>query len=225
MIRASPVRAVIFDFDGVLADTEALHCAAFQAVARSDGTDLSQADYFTQFLGLPDRACLAALYARAGRRLGAAEIDALVTRKRAQFAALSQAATLYDGVPELLRRLHARFALAVASGAFRDEIGAILDRAGVRALFAALVGAEDVTAGKPAPDPFLCALRELNTRAGLDLTAAECVVIEDSPLGIAGARAAGMRCIGVTTHHPAAALPADLVIAHVSELRLEDLPL
>jgi len=113
----------------------------------------------------------------------------------------------------------------VASGAFRDEIELILNRAGVRQLFVALVGADDVLHGKPAPDPFLAALGAINAHTGCDLAPADCLVIEDSPLGIAAARAAGMHCLGVATHHPPARLAADAVIAHLRELRLEDLPL
>jgi len=225
MIVSTPVRAVIFDFDGVLADTEALHCTAFQMTATADGVTLTQGDYYTHFLGLPDRACLAALYERAGVALGAGDLDALVQRKHAHFAAISTAATLYEGVPEVLRQLHRRCPLAVASGAFHDEIELILDRAGVRDLFVALIGADDVIRGKPAPDPFLAALHVLNVRTGGTVAAAECLVVEDSPLGIAAARAAGMRCLGIATHHPPAALAADAVIARLNELRVEDLPL
>lgn len=224
MMLATPLRAVIFDFDGVLADTEALHCAAFQATAAADGVVLTRDDYYGRFLGLPDRACLLALYESAGVPLAAAQLDALVARKRAAFAARSAAATLYDGVAEVVMRLQSHCPLAVASGAFRDEIEPILDRAGVRHAFTALIGAEDVARGKPAPDPFLAALSAINAATGDDIAAADCLVIEDSPLGLAAARSAGMRCIGVTTHHPAAALAADAVIAHLRCLRVEDLP-
>jgi len=221
MMRA---RAIIFDFDGVLADTEDLHCAAFQAVATSVGADLTLADYHRYYLGLPDRDCLAALCQRHGIPVGRDSLDRLVEQKRKEFGRLAGRASLYPGVTPVLRRLHARFTLAIASGAFRDEIEPILDRSGVRELFAAVVGAEDVRAGKPAPDPFLRALREINRRRRPPLAAAECVVIEDSLHGLAAARAAGMRCVAVTTHHPSDAMTeADAVIDHVSRLRAEDL--
>jgi HAD superfamily hydrolase (TIGR01509 family) len=219
-----PLRAVIFDFDGVLADTEELHYAAFQSVAAGAGLTLTHADYFEQFLGLPDRDCLAALYARAARPVTDAELDRLVGDKRAAFAQRSRRARLYPGVADTLRRLHARLALAIASGAFRDEIEPILEREGVRSLFAAVVGAGDVRAGKPAPDPFLEALRQLRQRAAPGLAAAECVVVEDSPRGLAAARAAGMRCVAVTTYHERAALAgAEAFIEHVCNLHMEDL--
>lgn len=218
------VRALIFDFDGVLADTEDLHYAAFQSVAASVGVALARADYYGQFLGLPDRECFAALCERAGVPANAARLDELVARKRMRYAQLSRTTHLYPGVPTALRQLHPRFIFAVASGAFRDEIEAILERDAVQALFTAIVGAEDVRAGKPAPDPFLEALRQINLHCRPPLTAAECVVLEDSPRGIAAAHAAGMRCLGVTTHHDRATLTAaDAWIEHVSQLRPEDL--
>ena len=216
-------RAVIFDFDGVLADTEALHCAAFQEAVADHGITLPRTQYFARYLGLPDRDCLVALCADAGRPATAGDLDVLFHRKRAAFARLARGADLYAGVADTLRRLHADRTLAVASGAFRDEIEPILARGGVRRLFDAVVGAEDVRAGKPAPDPFLEALRRL---AAIDprLTVAACVVVEDSPRGVIAAHAAGMRCIAVTTNHPRSTLAdADAVIAHVRDLRAEDL--
>lgn len=219
-----PIRAVIFDFDGVLADTEPLHCAAFQSVVAAVGVSLSRDDYFERFLGLPDRECLAAVCVRAGRVPSAAELDQLVARKRRRYAELARDATLHAGVADALRRLHPHFVLAIASGAFRDEIEPVLQRAQVRDLFSAVVGAEDVQAGKPAPDPFLHALREINRVNGGQLTAAECVVVEDSPNGIAAAHAAGMRCVAVTTSHQAVELAAaDAIVAHANRLRPEDL--
>jgi beta-phosphoglucomutase len=223
LASTGPVRTLIFDFDGVLADTEDLHCAAFAAVAATFGGTCPRADYFDRLLGLSDRDCLAALGAGAGVHFDAAQLDELVARKRAQFAVLSQEATLYPGVADTVWRLRKDFILAVASGAFRDEIDAILRRAGVQSLFTVVVGAEDVRAGKPAPDPFLEALCKINERADLrqaPVSAAQCVVIEDSPRGIAAAHAAGMRCVAVTTNHDRAALAAaDAIIEHVRELR------
>jgi beta-phosphoglucomutase len=224
MIVTTPVRALIFDFDGVLADTEDLHCAAFQSVAAEAGLTLSRDDYYAQLLGLPDRECLAAVCARAGMAAAPARLDDLVARKRRRFAQLAQDARLYAGVADTLRRLHPHFLLGIASGAFRDEIEPILEREHVRQLFTAVVGAEDVRNGKPAPDPFLQALHALQSKAGAPLTPADCLVIEDSPHGITAAHAAGMHCLGVTTHHDHAALAtAEAIIARVSELRPEDL--
>lgn len=222
-LSGDPIRAVIFDFDGVLADSEDWHCAAFQRVAGELGLTLLREHYYGELLGLPDRACLAALCQRAGCDATSERLDALVARKRAVYAELSAHVRVYPGVVEMLHRLHPHLVLAIASGAFRDEIETVLERDHLRPLFAAVVGADDVLAGKPSPDPFLCALRRMRAARADQLAAGDCVVIEDSPLGIRAARAAGMRCIGVATHHPASALAADTVIDHVRELGLHDL--
>jgi beta-phosphoglucomutase len=224
MIDPAAVRALIFDFDGVLADTEALHCAAFQAVTASIGLTMTHDDYFQRYLGLPDRDCLAAVCAGAGRQVTPAALDDLCMRKRAAFARLAPAAQLYDGAAVTLRRLHERYTLAIASGAFRDEIEPILQRASVRELFTAVIGAEDVSAGKPAPDPFVRALEEIRRRSETRIAAADCVVIEDSPNGLIAARAAGMRCVAVTTHHDRGTLAeADQIIESVTQLQVEAL--
>lgn len=218
MSRSSP-RVLVFDFDGVLADTEDLHWRSFRSALAGAGLELTREEYYGCFLGLPDRECLAAVCERHDRRLAAEEMEELLRRKRSEFARLAEAASLYDGVPETLRSLAADFVLGVASGAFRDEVEGFLDRAGVRALFAAVVGAEDVTAGKPAPDPFLRALAEVRRRCGGAIEASECLAVEDSPRGIEAAHAAGMACLAVTTSHSAEMLrQAEAVIDHVCSL-------
>jgi len=224
MLVRRPVEAIIFDFDGVLADSEVFHCAAFAAVAAAAGLPFSHTAYFNRFLGLPDRECFAALCAEAKVACDPARLRALVAQKRAAFARVAGDLTLYPGVETALRRLHGHFLLAIASGAFRDEIEPLLMRAGVRGLFAAVIGAEDVQAGKPDPEPLARVLAVLNGCANRAIAPAACVVVEDAPLGVAAARAAGMQCIAVTTHHePAALSAADAIISSVAMLRREDL--
>src|SRR5262249_23271204 len=150
-----PPRLIIFDFDGVLADTEDLHCAALLAVLEAEGIHVTRAEYYERYLGLPDRASLATAFARHSRAVGTSQIETLLERKRAEYARRAASeARLYPGAAETVRTLHAAHLLAVASGAFRDEIEPVLERGGVRPLFTAIVGAEDVRAGKPSPDPF-----------------------------------------------------------------------
>ena|SRR5579862_1787593 len=222
MILGAPVAALVFDFDGVLADTEGLHCAAYQSVLADIGIQLLPAAYFEHFLGLPDRDCLMAACVREGQTPTAADIETLLAAKRARFAEHAASAALYPGVEAMLQRVHRHFALAIASGAFRDEIEPLLARAGVRALFAAIVGADDVRQGKPAPDPFVAAVQALN-RDGVAVSAAQCVAIEDSPRGIVAAHAAGMRCVAVSTSHRRSELAAaDAIIDQVADLRPED---
>jgi beta-phosphoglucomutase-like phosphatase (HAD superfamily) len=233
-----PWLALIFDFDGVLADTEGLHCAAFQAVAAEIGITLKEKDYYEKYLGLLDADCFKTLLRDASVELDEGSLADLVSRKGRAFAALSQSARLYPGAVETLQQLHRKFLLAIASGAFRGEIEPILEREGVRDLFCAIVGADDIERGKPAPDSFLRVMDLINQAPTTAVSgsvrpldrpvrAQNCVVIEDSPRGIAAAHAAGMCCIAVATGHDRAALAeADLIIDEIGALlRLKELEL
>jgi len=216
---SSETRLVIFDFDGVLADTEDLHCEAFLDVLREEGAAFSREDYYQRYLGLPDAACLASALAARGRASDEARVEALVQRKRAAYALRAPRARLYPGAAELVRRLHRRHLLAIASGAFREEITTVLERGEVGDRFAAIVAAEDVARGKPAPDPFLRALAEVNRARDTPLAAAQCLVVEDAPHGIDAAHAAGMRCVAVATNHGRASLAhADAVLGELREI-------
>src|SRR5262249_22733052 len=132
-------RLLIFDFDGVLAATEDLHFAAYEALLGSLGLAIRRQDYYERYLGLPDEETIAAAFATAGRRVGEGEMPALLARKRREYALRSTEARLYPGVAATLRRLERRYLLAIASGAFRDEITGVLDRDSVRELFHVIV--------------------------------------------------------------------------------------
>jgi beta-phosphoglucomutase len=212
-------RLVIFDFDGVLGDTEDVYHAALAAAVRTAGIELPREEYYRLCIGLPDLGALAAVFAAHGLPLEPAHAEQLIELRRRAYTSLLHRAHLFAGVPEMLRLLRRERLLAIASGAFRDEIDALLARDAVRDLFSAVVAAEDVERGKPAPDPFLRALEEVNRAARLRLTPADCIVVEDSPHGIEAAHAAGMRCIGVATSQERSVLAAaDRVIGHIREL-------
>ena len=118
-----------------------------------------------------------------------------------------------------------RYPLAIASGALRNEIELILEEAGLRKAFRHITSAEDVTHGKPAPDPFLHALAGLNNQSErLALAPANCLVIEDSLPGIRGARAAGMKVLAVANTHAMQDLgEADSITHSLTDTRLSDL--
>lgn len=209
-----PITAVIFDFDGVLADTERLHLAATQDVLATLGLTLSEADYFEHYLGYTDRDLFRRFADDAKRPLTGDDINDLIAAKSDAYErALASGAVLYDGVERAIVALGVEFTLAIASGAFRSEIEAILAaRPGLRAAFAAIVSADDHVAGKPSPEPYLEALRQVN------ISAEDAVAVEDSPWGLTAARAAGLRTVGVTTSYQASALEADTIIASIVDL-------
>ena len=210
------LRAVIFDCDGVLADSERAHLRAFQRVLADEGITLTEEAYFDRYLAMDDRGCFTAVYRDAGRPLDQAQLGGLIDRKAARYLEeVKEGVVLIPGAVELARALASRFPCAVASGALRHEVDLVLKAAGLTQVFKTVVAAEDVSRGKPDPESYLTALRTLNAAAGAapPVRAAECLVIEDSRHGITAAHAAGMPCLAVATSYPAEALAdADLVV-------------
>ena len=206
--------AVIFDFDGVLADTERLHLRAYQQTFGARGWTLDDRSYFERFLGFDDRGTIAAFLRERGLPVNHDVIETLLREKAAAFDILrSSGSVLYPSAAACVQRMNAHFPLAIASGSLRAEIIDILTGARLLSAFRVIVSAEDVSRSKPAPDPYLCAAQLL----GID--AAGCVVIEDAPLGLVAARTAGMKTIGVTTTSRAEALgDADRIIRDLDEL-------
>jgi beta-phosphoglucomutase len=191
------ITTVVFDFDGVLADSEGLHLRAFQEVFARRGWQLNERDYFDRYLGYDDDGLVVAFGREHQLNLGDAQIGALVTEKTALFAASLQAGDiLFPTAPACIDRLAARFKLGIASGALKSEITHILGAAGLLRHFPVIVAADDVSETKPSPEPYLTAA----ARLGVD--PAECVAIEDSAPGLLAARSAGMRTIGLTTTSP-----------------------
>lgn len=205
---SSTITTVVFDFDGVLADTEGLHLRAFQDVFERRGWMLDERVYFDRYLGYDDLGLVLAFGRENGLDLTDADVARLVADKTTLFAGYLEAgAILFPTAPACIERLSARYALGIASGALKAEITSILDAAGLLDRFPVIVAADDVTACKPAPEPYLKAA------AGLGADPARCVAIEDSPAGLAAAKAAGMRTIGLTTTSPRHLLvDADVVL-------------
>lgn len=199
------LRALIFDFDGVIAESEPVHLAMMQRVLGQVGIFLPRDEYVARYLGYDDRACFRAILADRGRTPDPGEIEDLVRRKaQALSEHIQEEAVIYPGVRELIRDAAPRCRLAVASGAPRQEIESVLESADLRKAFEHITGAEDVRRGKPDPETPLHALQSLNRLAprGTDpLKASDCLVIEDSPAGIQAAQAAGMKVLAVATTH------------------------
>lgn len=206
--------AIVFDFDGVIADTERLHLGAFQdAFAELEWT-LDAADYYDRYVGFDDRGLVVAYAADRGIALSAEQVDGLVSKKGTLFSRhLSSGEVLFPGAKTAIQELAARFPVAIASGALHHEIAAILEGAGLLELFPVIVAADDVATSKPSPEPYLTAAQKL----GVD--PANTVAIEDTITGLQAAQAAGMRTIAVTTTSPAAQLTmADHVVAGLHEV-------
>lgn len=222
------LEAVVFDFDGVIADSEPLHLAAFRRALEPRAIAVSDADYYDRYVGFDDRDGFRAILADRSVAADDATIEALCRAKARAFAELAAAESEpFAGVRELVVGLAAAppVPLAIASGALHVEVDTLLVRFGLDGFFEAVIAADDVAASKPDPESYRAALAALARRHG-PLDPARCVAIEDTPTGLAAARAAGMRTLAVETTHAASALEADSVVATlaaVDRAQFEDL--
>jgi HAD superfamily hydrolase (TIGR01509 family) len=217
------LRAVIFDFNGIIVDDEPIHFDLFRRVLGEEGIVLTEEVYYERYLGYDDRGAFLAGFRDNGRPLNDDQVRSLIERKAVYYQeAIRNHVTIFPGVKELIIELKQSLPLAVASGALRHEIDAILQTAGLRQFFDAIVAAEDVTQGKPAPEIFLKALAALNALGGVPpIQPGECLVIEDSKEGVRGARLAGMKCLAVTNSHPAELLgEANAIVKSLQEVSL-----
>jgi beta-phosphoglucomutase len=219
------LRAIVFDFDGVIANSEPLHFRAFRDVLAGRDVALSEADYYTRYLGYDDLGAFRAIAKDRGRSWSAGELTALTADKAERMEALERdASVLFPGAADAIRRAAAAVPIAIASGALGAEIRRVLDGANLTRHFVAIVAAEDTAASKPAPDPYHRAVALLSEAVSGPVSAAECVAIEDSRWGITSARAAGLRTVGVTSSYDAGELAdADLIIGSVAELDVANL--
>jgi HAD superfamily hydrolase (TIGR01509 family) len=211
------LKAILFDFDGVLANTEPLHFRVFREVLAEEGLHLSEESYYAHYVGLDDKGCFQAVYSDNDRPFTPETIECLVDRKaRLLLGQLQTNHVVYPGICDFVTTIARSYRLAVVSGALRHEIEYSLGVAGIRDLFEQITAAQDVRHGKPDPEGYLYALHQLNRVTAL--TAPECLVIEDTVQGIQAAHAAGMRCLAISnTLSPQELAPADAVTSVLKE--------
>jgi beta-phosphoglucomutase len=207
---------VVFDFDGVIADTEGLHLRAYQDTLTDTPMSLSREAYYERYLGYDDVGVFTTLARDQRQPLGGDEMTRLIAEKGRRFDTLVETAqTLFPGAADCIRRLAKETPLAIASGALHAEIERILNDAGLRTYFAAIVAADDVERSKPAPDAYREAVKRLTN--GATPKWSSYVAIEDSQWGLEAARVAGLRSVAITNSYPATVLTgADLVVDHLA---------
>lgn len=218
----SALQAVVFDFDGVIADSEPLHLKAFQQALAEEGIVLERDEYFSRYLGYDDVGMFQALGSDRGIAWTDRHITALVARKGVRLQSMIDGGeVLFPGAAAFIRAAAAEVPIAIASGALRHEIVQIVEAAGLGGLFASIVASGDTPESKPSPGPYLLAFEHLQRVTGRTLDRRRCVAIEDSIWGLESARGAGLRCVGVTTSYGAAELAgAELVIDGLKSLTI-----
>ena len=220
-----PLQAIIFDFDGVIANSEPLHLLAFQQALAEAGVELTGREYYARYLGFDDVGMFQALARDRGMPMSDRHVTALVTRKGEKLQAMLHAGSvLFPGAADFIRTAAATLPIAIASGALRHEIDEITEAAGLASLFTVVVASGDTPESKPSPAPYVLAFERLRQLTGLELDARRCVAIEDSRWGLESARGAGLRCVGVTNSYPSHELgEAELVVSGLDTLTLDQL--
>jgi beta-phosphoglucomutase len=216
------LKAIIFDFNGVILDDEPLHFQAMREAVADLGIALTESAYWEKYLPLDDRECLEAVCRDHAVSLSEEKRARVLDAKFDSYnRRILNSYPLFPGAAQCIETASSRYPLALASGARREEIEATLQATELRRYFTVIVAAEDFTLGKPNPESFLLALRELNAaRNGTfpPVKPEECLVVEDSVGGVAGARAAGMRCLAVSNSYPPDKLrKADRVVPSLEE--------
>jgi beta-phosphoglucomutase len=217
--------AIIFDFDGVIADSERLHLRAYQDVLAPLGLDLPDADYYATYLGYDDRGTFRVFAEARGLHWTPAQVDRLIDAKKTRYEQLAaEGAMLFPGAAGFIRQAAAAVPIGIASGALTSEIEEILDKAELRGCFTAIVGADQTARSKPSPDPYLEAFHRISG-AGHAVTPSRTVAIEDSRWGLVSADTAKLRLVAVTNTYNAAELApfAELIVDGLHDLTLEAL--
>ncbi|MCP4401429.1 MAG: HAD family phosphatase [bacterium] len=207
------IRAVIFDLDGLLADTESLHRQSYQEILRRYGCEPSDEEYLDYWI----RSGKGAKYWIRKHNLDV-DLSELQQQKHRRYMELVRSsAQAMKGASELLQKLSGKKKLALASASFRDSVHGVIEVLDMARYFEVVVTKNDVPRSKPFPDIFLRAVEELHMEAD------ECVVLEDSERGVLAAHRAGLKCIAVpnehTQHHDFST--AAIILASLEEVSID----
>lgn len=208
----SMITCVIFDLDGVIINSEPIHKLAFKHVCQKHGVNFTDDDYKNFCLGKTDQEGFREII----KKYNTKDISTkdLQTEKNKKYLDLiADDIKPIAGVIKLIKKLANNFRLALTSSSSQQEIEVPLNKLGVRNYFEVIVSAQDVSKGKPDPQPYLSTAQKLNE------VPQNCLVIEDTESGILSAKSAGMKCIAITTTQLKSELGyADLVIDDFSEI-------
>ena len=206
------IKAIFFDFNGVIIDDEMIQMKSYAEVLRSHDINLTEEMYFSG-LGMDDRTFVRAMFSKANKTISDSVLREVIESKtKVHREVIKDELPFFPGVLTFLKATSRHFALGLVSMANQKEVSYVFERARLDPLFSVVVTAEDTSVCKPAPDCYAAGLTKLNEKRQrerlLPLLPKECLAIEDAPPGIESARAAGMRTLGVTNTVAAEALRA-----------------
>jgi beta-phosphoglucomutase len=195
--------AVLFDFDGVIVNSEPLHFYAFHNVLAAEHVDLSEEEYYRELIGFDDRGAFRHLIEKRKLSVEPKDLTRLMTRKSEVVMELIRERKYHalPGVEEFVRGLWRHYPLAICSGALREEVEAMLEGVALRDCFGIIVAAEDVTIGKPDPQGYLLCMNQLAEKNNLTLSPQDCLIVEDAPSVIKSVKTVGFPTLGVATSH------------------------
>ena len=222
------LKAVLFDFNGVVINDEAIHQLLVEEILLGENLRPSALEYQEVCLGRSDRACLSEILSRRGRVFSEDYLNKLMTNKakayKQQLEQLEEL-PLYSGLKELLSQLRSRnLEVGLVTGALRSEVELVLKRAELTSYFSIIVAGDDLKVSKPEPDGYLLAVERFNRKSlALQLQPANCLAIEDTMAGVEAAHRAGMQVVGVANTYPFQMLhrQADWVVDCLDDLELE----
>lgn len=220
------LKAVVFDFDGIIVDSEPLHCKAFQKLLEPLGAGFTWDEYVDRYMGFDDRDAFREAFRVHGLELDDEKLSGLISAKAAMFQEVAaEGVSSYPGAVDLIRNLAGKTPLALCSGALLSDIEPVLRMLSIPDAFDCIVTADDVAASKPDPASYLLAVRKLQQLfPSQQILPALSVAIEDTPAGISSAKGAGLKVLSVTNSYPAPELlAADRVVDSLAAITLEDL--
>jgi len=220
------IRAMIFDFNGVIADDETPHLRCFQQALSEHGLSLTKEEYYGTYLGMDERTCATLLITARDHTCDRIVLSAIMDRKATLFREYTaiHKPSLFPGVVEFVTRATTDFLVAIASGGRREQIDEALHGTPIEQSFAIIVSADDCAIGKPDPAIYRHTLKLLNEQEPRPplVRAEECLVVEDSLAGIQSAQAAGMIVLALSTTYPAEKLgEADHILPNLEGITPE----
>lgn len=219
------LKAIIFDFDGIIADTEPVHLEAFKSILKDINISLSDEDYYTKYLAYDDRTLFTEVLKLSDSESDDVLIQNLIHRKNDLVTRVfNEQVVLFPGFLSYLEEIKGRYLLAIGSGALKSEITLVLEKFGIEGDFHVITAADNVVNCKPDPEVFLTCLKSLNEVSHGDVLSEECLVFEDSISGIRAAKSANMKCVAISNSYDERLLyEADVIVNGFEELNMRDI--